>query len=124
MEQMEYILIDENNRVASIVHVPVGDNHYMDFNSDEYELIVTDSSGIDINTNWVDWIYNKESNTFEYDPIIEKYEYTDLSTGKKVSITEDEFNNLVDEKVRNNVMAILQELADKDAASIQKILNI
>lgn len=51
MEQMEYILIDENNRVASIVHVPVGDNHYMDFNSDEYELIVTDSSGIDINTN-------------------------------------------------------------------------
>ena len=47
-----------------------------------------------------------------------------MSTGKKVSITEDEFNNLVDEKVRNNVMAILQELADKDAASIQKILNI
>lgn len=51
MEQMEYILINHENRVASIVYVPVGDQHFMHFNNEEYQLIVTDSSGIPTNAN-------------------------------------------------------------------------
>lgn len=38
-------------------------------------------------------------------------------------MTENEFNDMVDEKVRNNVVAVLKELMDADAELARKILN-
>lgn len=123
MDKMEYILVNSDNRVCSIVYVPVGDQHYMQFDNEEYNLIVTDSSGIPSNDDWSEWVYDPETGTFERDPEIQSLTYMDLETGKPVTMTESEFNDMVDEKVRNNVVAVLQELADVDNETIQKILN-
>ena len=123
MEQIEYVLITEDGRVASVTSVPIGDNHRIHYESDEYELVVAQAKEVADSENWNEWVYDRETGTFRHDPIVEEIGYTDLATGEKVSMTESEFNEMVDEKVRNNVVAILHEIMDADEELARKILN-
>ena len=123
MEQIEYILITEDGRVASVTSVPMGDNHHIHYESNEYELVVTQAPEVTDSENWNEWVYDRETGTFRHEPIVEEIGYTDLATGERVTMTESEFNDMVDEKVRNNVVAVLQELMDADAELARKILN-
>ena len=122
-----YALLDENNHVTSTMEIPDTGRLIWEFPDNGRKVILTEQDlHADPEYELYDYIYDEELGEIKLDPNAVKstdISYTDLETGEQVTMTQEEFDSMVDEKVRNNVVAVLQELADADAETIQQILN-
>ena len=108
---MVYVLIDENNHAQHVMDVNVNTMLNWDVQLEgNARIVVKDSFEIDDSHDLCDYVYDDETDEFVYTPQEEPIEYVDVKSGEKVSMTSKEFDEMVDEKVRNQVQAVLEEM--------------
>lgn len=109
---MVHVLLNKDERIDSVLEVNLGEHHTWDIDPDEgRHLVSVDSVDFDPDHNLYDYRYDPETGEFVYDPPEETVEYLDLATGETKSLTSEDIDAMVDEKVRNQVEAVLSEMA-------------
>ena len=117
---MFYAIIDEENVLHSIMELP--DGHLCNWSGPPgFKIIINDGFDIDPKYEYADYIYNDETGEFDLSPDAVDpglIEYFDLETGNVSRITSEDIDAMVDEKVRNNVEAVMQQMIEDGTFSI------
>ena len=120
----QLILTRKDNRLSSVNEIQDGSiNQFFFDDPGDFKTVLVSEADIDYSKDLKDYRFDEETGTLVYDPVEEPIEYVDLETGEQKTMTSADIDALVDEKVRNNVMAVLQELASEDEAVLHRILN-
>lgn len=117
---MYYILLDKDNHIEHVLNTDDDPSVYWYITPQEgrHVILREEVNEIDQDNNLYDYVYNDETEKFDYIPSEQTIEYTDLETGEQVTMTSKELDALVDEKVRNNVEAIMQQMIEDGTFSI------
>lgn len=118
------ILTSGDNRLSSYMQIEPGVGTVMNFDDSSNYRVVTVSdevaAEIDVAKDLGDHVFDDETGTFVYDPVDDPSEiqYADLESGNTVTMTQEEFDALIDEKTRNNVEAIIQEMIEANTFTL------
>lgn len=115
---MLYAIIDEDNRALSVIEMESGNSMIYEMPDDRWRVVVIDGSMEIFQHDFIDYRYDEETKEFIYDP--KEYppatvDVVDLSTGETVTMTSEDIDAMVDEKVRNQVEAVISELMSEAA---------
>jgi len=112
MEYIRYFLINkETLRIASLIDVPIGEGMTWNYPTDDYFMVASDFD-CDFNHDYNDYRYDPDSGEIILDPPENSIEYTDLESGTTVTMTQEDLDALIDEKTRNNVEAVMQQMIE------------
>ena len=118
MDMVRYMLINkEDNRVVSKLDMPIGETLTWHYPTDEYFMIAADED-LDDTRDWDDYVYDPETGKISLEPRNETFDYVDLKTGAKRTMTTTEFEEMVDERVKNLVQATIREMIEDQKSGL------
>ena len=105
------LLTKPDMRVSACMEIEQNSRNVWDLqNPKQHASVIVDEYDFDPAYNLADYRFDKKAKQIILDPIEEKVEYFDLESGQVTQLTSDDIDNMVSEKVKNQVEAMFSEM--------------